>query len=105
MATDRAAIRAGLAGAFWGGDFHPALRWMREGENLLGRDPVDVPSGQQVRGGPAVGFDLPCGEHGTAPGTLVPRAQTSYAAWPVPEATATRWYFRSGGRLSTRQAG
>ncbi len=36
---------------------------------------------------------------GLAPGTLVPRAQTSYSAWPIPGTRARTWHLRSNGRL------
>ena len=43
-------------------------------------------------------------ETGNAPGSIagapLPSAETRYSAWPVPEAQATTWYFRSHGRLS-----
>jgi predicted acyl esterase len=37
------------------------------------------------------------------PGAPVPSAETRYAAWPVPDATATAWYFQPGGGLSTER--
>lgn len=43
-------------------------------------------------------------ETGNAPGSIagapLPSADTRYSAWPVPEARATTWYFRSRGHLS-----
>ena len=34
------------------------------------------------------------------PGAPLPSTESRYAAWPVPEARATTWYFRAEGRLS-----
>lgn len=37
---------------------------------------------------------------GFAPGSLVARAQSGYAAWPIPGTTEKRWYLHSGGTLT-----
>ena len=43
---------------------------------------------------------------GKPAGTLLPRAQTRHAAWPLPETRARRWYLHSGGVLDrTRPTG
>ena len=41
---------------------------------------------------------------GFAPGALMPRAQTRYAAWPIPNTVARTWNFRAGGQLKKREA-
>ena len=42
---------------------------------------------------------------GQAPGTLVPRGETRYAAWPIPGTEARTWNLRADGRLRTTPAG
>ncbi|MEP6626030.1 MAG: CocE/NonD family hydrolase [Acidimicrobiia bacterium] len=39
---------------------------------------------------------------GGAPGALMPRGQSRYAAWPIPNTKARSWYFRSGGSLKRK---
>lgn len=41
---------------------------------------------------------------GAAPGALMPRAQSRYAAWPIPNTFARAWNLRSGGRLKKQAA-
>ena len=36
---------------------------------------------------------------GFAPGALLPRGETRYAAWPIPDTFARAWHLRSDGRL------
>ncbi len=42
---------------------------------------------------------------GFAAGSLLPRAESRHAAWPIPEVRAQTWYLRAGGRLSRRPPG
>ncbi|MFN8641646.1 MAG: CocE/NonD family hydrolase [Candidatus Binatia bacterium] len=44
-------------------------------------------------------FESGAGDPGQ-PGSPVPGFEHSFAAWPIPEAQATAWYFADGGRLS-----
>ncbi|MGZ6910053.1 MAG: CocE/NonD family hydrolase [Acidimicrobiia bacterium] len=37
---------------------------------------------------------------GFEPGALVPRAQTGYSAWPIPDVQTKRWYFHGNGTLT-----
>lgn len=41
---------------------------------------------------------------GAVPGAPLPAAESRYSAWPVPEARATTWYFRSHGQLSQHRS-
>jgi predicted acyl esterase len=36
---------------------------------------------------------------GFGPGTLIPRAESRFASWPIPQVEPQAWYFREGGRL------
>ena len=39
---------------------------------------------------------------GFAPGSLMPRGETRYAAWPIPNTVARTWYLRTQGRLKKK---
>ncbi len=39
---------------------------------------------------------------GLDPGSLMPRGESRFSAWPIPETKARTWHLRSRGRLTTR---
>src|SRR4029079_3680574 len=42
---------------------------------------------------------------GSPAGTLLPRAQTQYSAWPIPGVVPTTWYLRGGHALRAQAPG